>query len=110
MRNLNDAEADIVDLDFYYVHDALYNCRALVDEDGVIMERTTYDVYGKQYSIEKIPKVLKPHFSGRLVNFYDYLCRTLCHSCFRLFGRIIICVIKAGQIIFDAENVRLFYA
>ena len=46
MRNVIDSEERIKDVDLYFVHDALYNCRALVDEDGRVVERTRYDAYG----------------------------------------------------------------
>ncbi len=46
MRNVDSGEPDIDGVDLYYMHDHLYNTRALVDEDGFIVERTTYDVYG----------------------------------------------------------------
>ena len=46
VRNVDSGEADIDGVDLYYVHDHLYSTRALLDEDGFIVERTTYDVYG----------------------------------------------------------------
>jgi len=47
MRNVKDSESLRKDLDLYFVHDGLFSCRALVDEDGVIVERARYDVYGQ---------------------------------------------------------------
>ena len=37
---------DSGDNDYYYVHDHLFSPVALLDEDGVVLERYEYDVYG----------------------------------------------------------------
>ena len=47
MRNVQDEDAYVDDKDFYFMHNHLFSPVALVKEDGVIVERTEYDVYGK---------------------------------------------------------------
>ena len=49
MPNVLDCDERIKDIDLYFVHDAIYSCRPLVNEDGAIVERLRYNVYGNRH-------------------------------------------------------------